>query len=90
MAETAKADVANAVGAAGAAAEIVAIACEPWCGQRVCLWLFGQHRSRPAQRRGAHRRLESGRGLLDLGGLHLNLVELLGREVDVVTPSLAC
>ena len=31
--------------------------------------------------------LESGRGLLDLGGLLMDLKELLGHDVDVVTES---
>lgn len=31
--------------------------------------------------------LEPGRSLLDLGGLLMDLQELLGREVDVVTPN---
>ena len=31
--------------------------------------------------------LEKGRTLLDLSGLRLDLAEILGREVDVVTPN---
>jgi predicted nucleotidyltransferase len=31
--------------------------------------------------------LEPGRSLLDLAGLHLELVDVLGREVDVGTPA---